>query len=1191
MASGVSNKMGPVAASNAGLLVLGMHRSGTSALAGLLGIGGANLGHRVLGASDGNETGHWEDALAVDLHEELLLRFGTGWSDPFGLPRDWAASEAAGEAGLRITRYLQEDRARHQPWALKDPRLCLFGGLWRDAASRAGIPTGAVLMLRPPGEIAASLHQRDGIGMRHAELLWLDHMQSAVQVVEHMTHAVVGYEQLLDAWEQLIPVLQALPGGESLDYDTARLEKVRQFLDPSRRHHGAASAPAASAAVQEAWRVLSASLERGVLAPGVADELARLADRQREIVRPIIEESRLQQRRLWERTARAEARLADGAIGLELKLGELRQFVESTRADVVSLYSDDIRRMQGVAAEALADAAVARRALDDAKAETQKVASHAAADAEAAHASLAQARLTGERLQQANEALAQELKDRDLRLAGVAGELERQRQASGALGAQLDAHLRDNAGLSTRIDQLQRENAGLAAQLQVARPKVALLEDIRTSRSWRMTRPLRVLRRLLTGGWSDADSDQLRVTLRQLGARMPFVPASVRARMVAATVPNTGAGPEALPDETTSRLLHLAARDPALPDVYVWSVIDWHFRTQRPQHLARALAAKGHRVFYISNNFADANEPGFRVDPLGEHGRLFQVHLSLKGAPGIYYGMPAEAQVDAMRASLAQLLAWTRTTASISLVQHPFWTPLIRAVPNARVVYDCMDHHAGFNDNATGVLEAEARLVTDSDLVVVTSAWLLDEIAPRARATALVRNAGEFRFFESPPAQVYRDPGGRRVLGYYGAIAEWFDPDLVRAVALANPEAQLILVGSDTSGAGEALADLPNVRMVGEVPYAELPYWLHGFDACLLPFKVIPLTMATNPVKVYEYLAAGKPVVSVDLPEMAQFEGLVRTARDAAGFVDAVADVLAERPGGQVAARQAFAAGQSWAHRAEALDQAIASIHEPRVSVVVLTYNNLSYTEACLFSLEAYSDYSDLEIIVVDNASTDGSPAWLQAWAAQASPAGHTRRLILNPSNAGFSAGNNVGLRAATGEILMLLNNDTYVTPGWVRGLANHLRSEPALGLVGPVTNNIGNEAKVDIHYADMAEMIAVAGEHTRSHPGMRLPLATAAFFCVAMRREVYEQVGGLDEQFGVGFFEDDDYCRRVEQAGYGIACAEDVFVHHHLSASFDALQAGQKQALFERNKALYEAKWGEWRPHAYRGPTEQPAA
>jgi len=95
--------------------------------------------------------------------------------------------------------------------------------------------------------------------------------------------------------------------------------------------------------------------------------------------------------------------------------------------------------------------------------------------------------------------------------------------------------------------------------------------------------------------------------------------------------------------------------------------------------------------------------------------------------------------------------------------------------------------------------------------------------------------------------------------------------------------------------------------------------------------------------------------------------------------------------------------------------------------------------------------------------------------------------------------------------------------------------------------------------------------------------MRNAAFFCVAMRRSTYETIGDMDEAFGVGFFEDDDYCRRIEQAGLAIACADDVFVHHHLSASFDTLKADQKQALFERNKAIYESKWGEWQPHAYR--------
>ena len=90
-------------------------------------------------------------------------------------------------------------------------------------------------------------------------------------------------------------------------------------------------------------------------------------------------------------------------------------------------------------------------------------------------------------------------------------------------------------------------------------------------------------------------------------------------------------------------------------------------------------------------------------------------------------------------------------------------------------------------------------------------------------------------------------------------------------------------------------------------------------------------------------------------------------------------------------------------------------------------------------------------------------------------------------------------------------------------------------------------------------------------------------FFCVAIPRRVIETVGLLDERFGLGYFEDDDYCRRVEAAGHRIACAEDVFIHHRMGASFSKLAAEQKHDLVERNRRLYEEKWGRWKPHEYR--------
>jgi len=279
-----------------------------------------------------------------------------------------------------------------------------------------------------------------------------------------------------------------------------------------------------------------------------------------------------------------------------------------------------------------------------------------------------------------------------------------------------------------------------------------------------------------------------------------------------------------------------------------------------------------------------------------------------------------------------------------------------------------------------------------------------------------------------------------------------------------------------------------------------------------------------------------------------------------------------------VGRRQEFASRQTWRHRATALADAFRTAEEPRVSVIVLTYNNLPLTQACLKSL-ADSDYPNLELIVVDNHSTDGSPEWLRTW-AEGRP---DTRLVLNDTNTGFAGGNNIGLRAATGEYLVILNNDTFVTRGWIRTLLAHFKRNPKLGLLGPVTNNIGNEAKIEIDYASMAEMAVRSQGFTLAHPGRSIRLRTVAFFCVMMRRAVLEEVGELCEEYSRGFFEDDDYCRRVERAGWSIECADDVFVHHHLSASFDALGASAKRELFERNKAIYEAKWGTWEPHAYR--------
>ena len=250
----------------------------------------------------------------------------------------------------------------------------------------------------------------------------------------------------------------------------------------------------------------------------------------------------------------------------------------------------------------------------------------------------------------------------------------------------------------------------------------------------------------------------------------------------------------------------------------------------------------------------------------------------------------------------------------------------------------------------------------------------------------------------------------------------------------------------------------------------------------------------------------------------------------------------------------------------------------PLVSVVVLTYNNWEYTKACLFSVRSRSDYPNLEIIVVDNASTDQTRAGLRDLARQ----DDRIQIILNDTNLGFAAGNNVGLRVARGEYVILLNNDTFVTQGWVRDLIRPMQRDPRIGLTGPLTNKIGNEQKVRTAYRTMPEMEDWARGFTRWRLRRTLEIGNLAFFCVAIRRAVLDEVGLLDEAYGLGYFEDDDYCRRARQANYRLVVADDVLCAPLFVAIVRRARREGGRADGAQPGDLRRAL-GKWQPHRYR--------
>jgi GT2 family glycosyltransferase len=249
----------------------------------------------------------------------------------------------------------------------------------------------------------------------------------------------------------------------------------------------------------------------------------------------------------------------------------------------------------------------------------------------------------------------------------------------------------------------------------------------------------------------------------------------------------------------------------------------------------------------------------------------------------------------------------------------------------------------------------------------------------------------------------------------------------------------------------------------------------------------------------------------------------------------------------------------------------------PVASVVMVTYDNLVVTRMAVESVLANTQ-TPYELLIVDNASSDGTADYLEALAARSD---HVRVLL----NVGFAAANNQAAAVASAPHVVLLNNDTIVPPGWLPALLAHLE-DPAVGAVGPVTNRCGNEAEVGSGHRTYGQLVDHARELGQQRRGEAFEIPMLTMFCLAARTDTFREVGGLEESYGVGMFEDDDFSRALHDAGYRTHCALDVYVHHFGEASFGRLRdTGEWADVFNENRTRFEQRWSTtWRPHEKRG-------
>lgn len=244
----------------------------------------------------------------------------------------------------------------------------------------------------------------------------------------------------------------------------------------------------------------------------------------------------------------------------------------------------------------------------------------------------------------------------------------------------------------------------------------------------------------------------------------------------------------------------------------------------------------------------------------------------------------------------------------------------------------------------------------------------------------------------------------------------------------------------------------------------------------------------------------------------------------------------------------------------------VAEPRRPKVSIVVLTLNQLELTKICFESL--YRHTTEFELVVIDNGSTDGTIDYLSALSRERKNV----RVRFNRSNRGFAGGCNQGIAIATGEHIVLLNNDTIVTEGWLETLLR-ASDQPAVGIVGPRSNYVvGLQLVEDARY-DLDGLEEFARQWKARHFRQSREVNRVIGFCMLIRREVIETIGGLDTSFGTGNYEDDDYCLRALVAGFRILVVDEVFIHHFGNATFKGERIDYRETL-QRNWELFKRKW-----------------
>ena len=352
---------------------------------------------------------------------------------------------------------------------------------------------------------------------------------------------------------------------------------------------------------------------------------------------------------------------------------------------------------------------------------------------------------------------------------------------------------------------------------------------------------------------------------------------------------------------------------------------DWHVRIQRSQQLAKALAASGRQCVYVNPHLGLEYPRPYCLDwhtrfsSLAQ--RLLELHVHLPREHELSQRALTPAECRRVAGEIGRLIEISGIRKAALIVSFPAWLGVAESLSRQYgmpVIYDCHDWLPGFRRIAPRILELERDLLHKADLVVFSSQDLMQRIVEShvGLNCALIRNATDLVI--APEEIRESPPGAEKTIGYLGALDEWFDVDAVAQAARDHPAWKFVLAGRVEDQRILKLNQHPNVVFAGEVPHSAIAAYLSVWDVATIPFLVNDLTVAANPIKLYEYFSAGLPVVSSRLPEVERYPDLVYIADTPQEFSAMLDRAVHEDPALRNK-RTSASRGETWSARAEVL--------------------------------------------------------------------------------------------------------------------------------------------------------------------------------------------------------------------------------------------------------------------------------